>query len=42
MPKRNKRDLEDIPKYVKKDLTFIFADTMDDVLKAALKTNKKK
>ncbi len=42
IPKRNKRDLEDIPKYVKKDLTFIFADTMDDVLKAALKTNKKK
>lgn len=42
IPKRNKKDLEDIPKYVKKDLTFIFADTMDDVLKAALKTNKKK
>lgn len=42
IPKRNKRDLEDIPKYVKKDMTFIFADTMDDVLKAALKTNKKK
>ncbi|MBA3060172.1 MAG: endopeptidase La, partial [Nitrospirae bacterium] len=42
IPKRNKRDLEDIPKYIKKDLTFIFADTTDDVLKAALKTNKKK
>ncbi|MDI6744347.1 MAG: endopeptidase La [Thermodesulfovibrionales bacterium] len=42
IPKRNKKDLEDIPKYVKKDLTFIFADIMDDVLKAALKTNKKK
>jgi len=41
IPKRNKRDLEDIPKYVKKDLTFIFADTMDDVLKAALKKNSK-
>ena len=37
IPKRNKKDLEDIPKYVKKDLTFIFADTMDDVLKVALK-----
>ena len=41
IPKRNKKDLEDIPKYVKKDLTFIFADTMDDVLKAALKKNSK-
>ncbi|RJQ41248.1 MAG: endopeptidase La [Nitrospiraceae bacterium] len=37
IPKRNKKDLEDIPKYVKKDMTFIFADIMDDVLKAALK-----
>ncbi|NCO83705.1 MAG: endopeptidase La [Nitrospirae bacterium CG_4_10_14_3_um_filter_44_29] len=42
IPKRNKKDLEDIPKYVKKDMAFIFADTMDDVLKAALKTNSKK
>ena len=36
MPKRNKKDLEDIPKYVKKDMEFIFAETMDDVLKVAL------
>jgi len=42
IPKRNRKDLEDIPKYVKKDLAFIFADTMDDVLKAALKTTKKR
>ncbi|MBI4691658.1 MAG: endopeptidase La, partial [Nitrospirae bacterium] len=42
IPKRNKKDLEDIPKYVKKDMEFILADTMDDVLKAALKTNKKR
>lgn len=41
VPKRNKKDLEDIPKYIKKDMEFIFADTMDDVLKFALKTNKK-
>lgn len=39
VPKRNKKDLEDIPKYVKKDMEFIFADTMNDVLKAALKTS---
>ncbi len=37
VPKRNKKDLEDIPKYVKKDMEFIFVDTMDDVLKVALK-----
>jgi ATP-dependent Lon protease len=37
IPKRNKKDLEDIPKYIKKDMEFIFADTMDDVLKNALK-----
>ncbi|KAF0144581.1 MAG: ATP-dependent Lon protease [Nitrospirae bacterium] len=41
VPKRNKKDLEDIPKYVKKDMEFIFADTMNDVLRIALKTNKK-
>jgi len=42
IPKRNRKDLDDIPKYVKKDMEFIFADTMNDVLKVALKTNKKK
>jgi ATP-dependent Lon protease len=36
MPKRNKKDLEDIPKYVKKDMEFVFAETMDDVLNIAL------
>ena len=37
MPLDNKKDLEDIPKEVKKDLKFVFAKTMDDVLKVALK-----
>jgi ATP-dependent Lon protease len=37
IPKRNKKDLEDIPKYIKKDMEFAFAETMDDVLKVALK-----
>lgn len=41
IPSRNKKDLEDIPKYIKKDMEFIFADTMDDVLRVALKTNKR-
>ena len=42
LPKRNKKDLEDIPKYIKKDMEFIFADTMDQVLKVALKGKKQK
>lgn len=37
VPKRNKKDLEDIPTYIKKDMEFVFAETMDDVLKAALR-----
>ena len=41
IPKRNKKDIEDIPKYIKKDMEFIFAETMDDVLKNALKKNSK-
>jgi ATP-dependent Lon protease len=44
IPKRNRKDLEDIPKYIKKDMEFVFAETMDDVLKTALKgtDNKRK
>ncbi|MEK6673337.1 MAG: endopeptidase La [Nitrospirota bacterium] len=42
IPSRNKKDLEDIPKYIKKDMEFIFADTMDNVLKVALKPNRRK
>ncbi|MEW6675598.1 MAG: endopeptidase La [Nitrospirota bacterium] len=41
VPKRNRKDLEDIPKYIKKDMEFVFAETMDDVLKVALKKNSK-
>jgi ATP-dependent Lon protease len=41
IPKRNKKDLEDIPKYIKKDMEFIFAETMDDVLKFSLKQDHK-
>jgi ATP-dependent Lon protease len=37
IPKRNSKDLEDIPKYIKKDMEFILVETMDDVLKHALK-----
>ena len=38
IPKRNEKDLEDIPKYIKKDMKFIPVETMDEVLKHALKT----
>ncbi|MEK7580904.1 MAG: endopeptidase La [Patescibacteria group bacterium] len=37
LPKANAKDLEDIPKNVKRDLQFILAEHMDEVLKVALK-----
>ena len=36
MPARNKKDLIDIPKYVKKEINFIFTKKIDEVLKAVL------
>lgn len=36
MPKENRKDLEDVPKEVLKDLRFVFVNHMDDVLKVAL------
>lgn len=36
MPVDNKKDMEDIPPYVKNKLRFIFVSHMDEVLKAAL------
>lgn len=35
-PKDNKKDLEDIPSQVKKDIKFVFAEEVEDVLKVAL------
>jgi ATP-dependent Lon protease len=35
-PKDNRKDLEDIPSAVKKDIKFVFAEKVDDVLKIAL------
>ena len=37
MPAENEKDLEDIPPKVRKELKFVFAETMDDVLKVALR-----
>ena len=36
VPHRNKKDLDDLPKYVKEGMNFINVETMDDVLKNAL------
>lgn len=38
LPKDNKKDLEDIPQYILKDLEFVYVDHMDQVLKIALKS----
>ena len=37
IPHRNKKDLEELPFYVKEGINFVLAETMDDVLKTALK-----
>ena len=37
VPAENKKDMEDIPKEIQKDMKFFFAKTMEDVLKIALK-----
>jgi ATP-dependent Lon protease len=36
LPKENRKDLEEIPKEVSKDIRFVFVSHMDDVLKVAL------
>lgn len=36
-PKENKKDLDEMPDIVKKDIKFVFAESVEDVLKIALK-----
>jgi ATP-dependent Lon protease len=36
LPAHNKSDLEDIPPELKKDITFHFVETVNDVLELAL------
>jgi ATP-dependent Lon protease len=36
LPKRNEKDLEDIPEEIRQDMKFIFVDTIDEVLDQAL------
>ena len=37
LPKENKKDLEDIPENVKKEIKFVFAEKLEDVLCVALR-----
>jgi ATP-dependent Lon protease len=39
LPKRNERDLDDVPKEVRDEMTFHVADTIDQVLAFALEPN---
>ncbi|WP_455242771.1 endopeptidase La [Petrachloros mirabilis] len=41
LPKRNKKDLDEIPKHILKGIQLVFADTMDDVMKVALRRTSK-
>ena len=41
LPKRNKKDLDDIPKHLLNGLQFILADTMSDVLNNALRSKSR-
>jgi len=36
LPKRNEKDLEDVPESVRREMQFIFVDTIDEVLEHAL------
>ncbi len=41
LPRRNKKDLEEIPKHLLKGIQLAFVDTMDDVMKIALRRRAK-
>lgn len=41
LPRRNKKDLEEIPKHLLKGIQLAFVDTMDDVMKIALRRKAK-
>jgi lon protease len=41
LPYENEKDLEDLPKDVKDEMSFTLAQSMDDVLKVALLKEKK-
>lgn len=41
LPRRNEQDVEDVPDEIKKEMKFIFVDTVDEVIDAALVPAKK-
>ena len=41
LPKRNEKDLDEIPKHLLRGLRFIFVDSMLEVIKAALRKREK-
>lgn len=41
LPRRNRKDLEEIPKHLLKGIRILFVDTMDEVMKVALGRNTK-
>jgi ATP-dependent Lon protease len=40
LPQRNEKDIEEIPKHLLRGVTLVFAKTMDDVLRGALRSPK--
>ncbi len=40
LPEKNKNDLEDVPEDLRKEMEFIFVDTIDQVIKNALNDRK--
>jgi ATP-dependent Lon protease len=40
LPKRNKKDLEEIPKHLMKGIELIFVETVDDVIRTALRRSR--
>ena len=40
LPKRNEFDLDDVPEEIKNRMQFIFAETVDEVLEAALEKKR--
>ena len=42
LPQRNEKDIEEIPKHLLRGVTLVFAKTMDDVLRGALRSPSRK
>jgi ATP-dependent Lon protease len=40
LPRQNKNDIDDVPEDLRKEMEFVFVDTIDQVIKVALKDNK--